>query len=47
MVQAPEQHSPVASAESEQCSGLQIIRKSMFKCVIKLGSAAGHPMACQ
>jgi hypothetical protein len=49
-VQAAE-HSPVAG-ESKQCSSLQIIRKSMFKFVIKLGSAAGdngagqYPTAC-
>jgi hypothetical protein len=51
MVQAPREHSPVAAGESKKCSGLQIIRKSMFKFVIKLGLAgdngAGHPMACQ
>jgi hypothetical protein len=53
MVQAPREQSPVAAAESKQCSSLQIIRKSMFKFVIKLGSAAGdngagqYPTACR
>jgi hypothetical protein len=51
MVQAAE-HSPVAG-ESKQCNSPQIIRKSMFNFVIKLGSAAGdngagqYPTACR
>jgi hypothetical protein len=49
---APDHCTPKAAGESKQCGGdLQIIRKSMFKFVIKLGSVAGgngaaHPTAC-
>jgi hypothetical protein len=41
------------AGQSKQCSSLRIIRKSMFKFVIKLGYSApgdngtGHPTACQ
>jgi hypothetical protein len=53
MVQAPREQSPVAAAESKQSSSIRIIRKSMFKFVIKLGSAAvdngagQYPTACR